>query len=134
MKALPAAVVLVLLLGAGSAGAAARWQLPRTPYMGLHCDNVAMRHCKQVGLAVWVAKPARSVTASLDGKSLRLYTRTGASPAYRKEMFWQVFFHDAHAQAWADASRSIPVRVTVVARDGSTHSVRPLVYVSEGYG
>ena len=71
----------------------------------------------QVGLAVWVAQPARSVSARLDGQqSAAVYARARANGAYRTGMFWQVFFHDAHAQAWADASRSIRVRVTVVAR------------------
>jgi hypothetical protein len=134
MKALPVVVAAALALGVGTTAAAGRWKLPRTPYMGLHCDNAQIRHCEQVGLAVWVARPARSVSARLDGKQLRLRTHAGGSGTYRKGMFWQLFFHDSHAQAWADASRSIPVRVTVVTKDGTTHAARPLVYVSEGYG
>jgi hypothetical protein len=134
MKALVTVAAAALVFGVGVADAASGWRLPRTPYIGLHCDNAHVRHCEQVGLAVWVAQPARSVSARLDSKRLRLYTRAGGSGSYRKGMFWQMFFHDSHAQAWADASRSIRVRVTVVARDGSTHTVRPLVYVSEGYG
>lgn len=134
MQALAAVAVAALALGAGIQDASGRRQLPRTPYMGLHCDSVQLRPCEQVGLAVWVPHPARSVSARLDGQLLRLHTRAGGSGAYRKGMFWQVFFRDRHAQAWADASRSITVRVTVVEADGSHHTARALVYVSEGYG
>lgn len=126
--------VATLTLGASGPGAASHWRLPRAPYIGPHCDNAQIRHCQRVGLAVWVPRPERSVSARLEGHLLRLHTRGRGTGSYRKGMFWQIFFRDSHAQAWADASRSTPVSLIVVARDGTSHTARPLVYVSEGYG
>lgn len=109
-------------------------QLPRTPYLGLACDNGAVLHCERVGLAVWLKEPPRSVTARLDGHSVTLGTRAGRSPAYARGRFWQGFFRDPHAQALANASRSIPVQVRVITQTGQVRIAHALVYVSQGYG
>jgi hypothetical protein len=73
------------------------------------------------------------VTAVVDGVNVRLRTRSGTG-SYRRRLFWQGFFLDPRAQRLADASRSIPIRVSVTKFDGSVSSGTPTVYVSEGYG
>jgi hypothetical protein len=107
--------------------------LPRNPYMGLACDSATVLHCNRVGLAVWLKRRASAVTARLDGRTVVLSTRAGRGP-YARGLFWQGFFRDPHAQAWADASRSILVRVSVKTATGQRLTARALVYVSEGYG
>jgi hypothetical protein len=102
--------------------------------MGLACDKTQDLHCNRVGLAVWLQHPASTVTARLDGRVLMLSTKAGGSHAYARTLFWQVFFHDAHAQAWADAARSIPVRVFATTPAGKVMTTETLVFVSEGYG
>jgi hypothetical protein len=101
--------------------------------MGLACDSATVLHCNRVGLAVWLKRRASAVTALLDGRTVVLSTREGRGP-YARGLFWQGFFRDPHAQVWADASRSIFVRVSVKTPTGQRLTTRPLVYVSEGYG
>jgi hypothetical protein len=134
MRMVAAGIAVIGLLAGVARAQSLLLQLPRTPYLGLACDNGAVLHCERVGLAVWLEKPARSVTARLDGHSVTLGTRAGGSPAYARGLFWQGFFRDPHAQALADASRSIPVRVRVTMQTGEVRIARALVYVSEGYG
>jgi hypothetical protein len=121
-----------LLVGAARADSLAL-RLPRSPYMGLACDSATVLHCNRVGLAVWVRQRASAVTAHLDGRTVRLSTKAGKGP-YARGLFWQGFLRDPHAQAWADASRSIFVRVSVTMATGQLLTTRALVYVSEGYG
>jgi hypothetical protein len=103
-------------------------------HLGLACNSATVLHCERVGLAVFLRQPARSVSASLDGHAVKLGTPRRRTGPYGTGLFWQVFFHDAHAQALADASRSIPVRVRIVTRAGALRRVSMIVYVSEGYG
>ena len=108
-------------------------RLPRTPHMGLACDTATVLHCIRVGLAVWVKQQASAVTARVDGRTVVLSTKPGTG-VYSPGLFWQGFFRDPHAQAWADASRSIFVRISVTKPTGQRLTTRVLVYVSEGYG
>lgn len=123
--------VSALLVGCGGSRHAMR--LTTSPYLGLACDNATLLRCDRVGLAIWLAQPARSVAAVVDGVNVRLRTHSGTG-SYRRELFWQGFFTDRRAQGLADASRSIPIRVRVTTLDGSVSAATPTVYVSEGYG
>lgn len=42
------------------------------PYMGVHCPQPNSIACDQVGLAIWLKRPAVAVTASVDGRMLSM--------------------------------------------------------------
>jgi hypothetical protein len=46
--------------------------LSQTPYMGVACPIANSTTCDRVGLAVWLRHPARSVSAAIAGRTLRL--------------------------------------------------------------
>jgi hypothetical protein len=46
--------------------------LSQSPYMGVRCPVANSIACDQVGLAIWLKHPARSVTASIDGRRLAM--------------------------------------------------------------
>jgi hypothetical protein len=124
--------LVVFLVGCGGSGHALR--LPRDPYLGLRCYNPKVLRCGRVGLAVWLARPARNVTAIVDGHDVVLRTRAGGTGSYRRGLFWQDIFADPSAQRIADASGSVIVRVRVTEDDGSVGNASSIVRVSEGYG
>jgi hypothetical protein len=124
--------LVVFLVGCGGSGHALR--LPRDPYLGLRCCNPKVLRCGRVGLAVWLARPARNVTAIVDGHDVVLRTRAGGTGSYRRGLFWQDIFADPSAQRIADASGSVIVRVRVTEDDGSVGNASSIVRVSEGYG
>lgn len=131
-RILSALTISGLLAGCGGSHHGLR--LGRDPYVGLACDRVSAHRCDRVGLAVWVAQPARRVSAVADGISVSLRTRSGRTGPYSRQLFWQGFFRDARAQQLAAASGSIPVRVSVIALDGSISTGTRTVHVSKGYG
>jgi hypothetical protein len=108
--------------------------LPRGPYLGLRCYDPSVLRCGRVGLAVWLARPARNVTAVVDGHEVVLRTRAGGTGSYRRGLFWQGIFADSSAQRTADASGSAIVRLRVTEKDGSVANATSTVRVSEGYG
>jgi hypothetical protein len=124
--------VVVFLVGCGESGHALR--LPRDPYLGLRCHNPNVLRCGRVGLAVWLAQPAREVTAIVDGHDVVLRTRAGGTGSYRRGLFWQGIFADPSAQRIADDSRSVIVRLRVTENDGSVGHTSLAVPLSEGYG
>jgi hypothetical protein len=119
---------------AGCGGAHHTLRLGRNPYLGLACRATKVHECNRVGLAVWTAHPVSAVTAVVDGVSVRLRTRSAGTGSYGGRLFWQGFFHDPRAQRHADASASIPVRITLTASDGSISAATRTVFVSQGYG
>jgi hypothetical protein len=119
---------------AGCGGSHHALRLRGDPYLGLACDRVTAQRCNRIGLAVWLVHPGSGVTALVDGVSVRLHTASRGTGSYRHERFWQGFFRDPHAQQLADNSKSVPVRVSVTAPDGSTFTETRTVDVSEGYG
>jgi hypothetical protein len=125
-----------LLVGCDGSGHALR--LPRDPYLGLRCYNPKVLRCDRVGLAVWLARPARNVTAVVDGHDVVLRTRAGGTGSYRRGLFWEGVFADPGAQRIADAfgsaAGSVTVRLRVVANDGSIDNTNSTVPLSEGYG
>jgi hypothetical protein len=124
----------VSLLLAGCGGSHHALRLRGSPYLGLACSRVAVHRCDRVGLAVWLAHPATGVTAVADGISVRLRTHSDGSGRYSRHLFWQGFFRDPRASQLADRARSIPIRVSVTAPDGSVSAGTRTIYVSEGYG
>lgn len=46
--------------------------LSREPYMGVSCPEANTYACDRVGLAVWLAEPAVSVNAAIEGRALAL--------------------------------------------------------------
>ncbi len=128
----PGVSVVVFLVGCGGSGHALR--LPRDPYVGLRCYKPNALRCGRVGLAVWVAQPARNVTAIVDRHYVVLGTRAGGTGAYPRGLFWEGIFADPSAQRIADASGSVSVRLRVTENDGSVGNANSTVRVSEGYG
>jgi hypothetical protein len=51
------------------------WQrlLSREAYVGVSCPQASSIACDRVGLALWLAVSARRVTATIDGRTLRLH-------------------------------------------------------------
>lgn len=47
--------------------------LSREPDVGVACPRANSIACDRVGLALWLAVPARRVTATIDGRALRLH-------------------------------------------------------------
>jgi hypothetical protein len=128
--------VAAFLVGCGGSGQTLR--LPRDPYLGLRCYRPKVLWCGRVGLAVWLARPARNVTAVVDGQDVVLRTREGGTGSYRRGLFWQGIFPDSSAQriagAFGSASGSVTVRLRVVENDGSIRNANSNVPLSEGYG
>jgi len=56
----------------GLAGLPWRRLLRREPYVGVACPRAGSIACDRVGLALWLAVAARQVTATIDGRALRL--------------------------------------------------------------
>jgi hypothetical protein len=130
------AAVVAFLVGCDGSGHAL--QLPRDPYLGLRCHNPKVLRCGRVGLAVWLARPARSVTAVVHGHEVVLRTHASGTGSYRQGLFWEGIFADPNAQRIADAfgsaSGSVTVRLRVAENDGSIGNTNSTVPLSEGYG
>jgi hypothetical protein len=131
-----ALAAVVFLVGCGGSGHAL--PLPRDPYLGLRCHNPKVLRCRRVGLAVWLAQPARDVTAVVDGHDVMLHPRAGGTGPYRRGLFWEGSFADPSAQRIADAfgsaSGSVSVRLREAENDGSISKTNSAVPLSEGYG
>jgi hypothetical protein len=56
--------------------------LAREPYMGVRCPGPGVIECDRVGLAVWLKRPARSVSATIAGRPLRLDDPHWSAPPY----------------------------------------------------
>jgi hypothetical protein len=109
-------------------------ELPRDPYLGLRCVDVAP--CDRIGIAVWVGRPMKSVSANIRGHSVVLHrtTRNGTGE-YRRGLFWEGVFRDHEAARTAgDMSTRRRVEVHAVGRDGKQRSLYVNVWVSLGYG
>jgi hypothetical protein len=47
--------------------------LARSPYLGVACPRANSIRCDRLGLAVWLARPATAVSATIVGRPLRLH-------------------------------------------------------------
>ncbi len=73
---------------AGTVAARPAALFSQPPYMGVRCPVANSIACDQVGLAIWLKRPAYSVTASIDGRKLamvRVGDRLTLSKAPRTE-------------------------------------------------
>ena len=64
------------------------------PYMGVSCPKPNSIACDRVGLAVWVAKPAATITADIAGRELRLRSPR-PTRAEGRETYWEGFLQPA---------------------------------------
>ena len=125
-------VLGLLVVGCGDASSR-EIRLPRAPYLGLACRG-PVSPCARIGLAVWLPRSARSVSAVVHGHSCTLRTGSGTG-AYRRGLFWQGFFADRRAEHLAaDWPHLLAVRLRVVATDGTVLLARGSAPVSSGYG
>jgi hypothetical protein len=68
--------------------------LPLEPYLGVSCPGPNRIGCDTVGLAVWLAKPCRRLTAMVAGRSVSMAARRGYAGGPRGTYF-EGFLHPA---------------------------------------
>lgn len=110
--------------------------LAQPPDMGIACGAP---HCDRIGLAVWLRRPARSVSAIVTGRGVTLQARLAAAyqagPAARKTMFIgylrapSVFTQErvtlGFGDLWASQSSYLPtptVTINVIPLGGGSHT------------
>jgi hypothetical protein len=128
------AAVLVLPTCAGSGERPLPLNLPQDPYMGLKCTTAPP--CDRIGIAIWVGRPMKSVSANVRGHSIALHrsSRNGIG-LYRSGRFWEgVFRDDAAAHSAGDLTTRRRVEVLAVGRDGKLRRRVAEIPVSLGYG
>ena len=154
LRALAAAAVAAVAAGIAAPAAAAppvppRTLLARAPSLGVACRVANSIACDRVGLAVWLRRPARAVTATIAGRPVTLDDRAWSAPARRglRRMF-AGFLHPAGLRDGALAvvtedgrdrfTGRHPVRATVVlwVRDarGRIARTRLCVELRAGWG
>jgi hypothetical protein len=116
--------------------------------MGIACGQAnsisSAKACDRVGLAVWLKRPARSVTASIAGH--RLVLRNTGERGERLG-YWEAFLHPAgledgplalpsgHGDYWAGQPPvSARVRIAAEYENGTASSITKPVYLRPGYG
>jgi hypothetical protein len=108
-------------------------KLPRDPYLGLRCVKAVP--CDRIGIAVWVGRPMKSVSANIRGHSVVLHRTFQNGGGDRRVLFWEGVFRDHEAARTAgDMSTRRRVEVHAVGRDGKQRSRYVNVWVSLGYG
>jgi hypothetical protein len=153
-RALSVLALAAIVAGVAAPAAAApavrpRTLLARTPSLGVACRVANSIACDRVGLAVWLRRPARAVTATVAGRRVQLDDRAWSGPARRglRRMF-AGFLHpaglrDGPLRVVPDGGRDRwtgrhPVRATVVVwvRDarGRIARTRVCVELRAGWG
>jgi hypothetical protein len=133
-QSLALVVVVAIATGCGRERPAEHVTLPREPFLGLACRDAAADPCARLGLAVWLRRSARAVTATVDAHSVTLATGRGTGP-YRRGAFWQGFFDDRRAERYCDDSpQRVSVDVRVLRSDETEGLVQASPIVSCGYG
>jgi hypothetical protein len=125
--------ILAFVVGCGRERPQQRVGLPGEPTLGLACSDLVYP-CKKLGLVVWLRRPVQSVTATLDGRSVRLATRAGRG-AYRHGFFWQGLVADDRAEQYCDhypQRLAVHIEASALNGDELVASSRPIV--SCGYG
>jgi hypothetical protein len=56
--------------------------LSREPYMGVACNVPNSTRCDRIGLAVWLKRPALTVSGAIDGRALSLRDRSLSTPIH----------------------------------------------------
>jgi hypothetical protein len=124
--------------------------LSQTPYMGVRCPVANSIACDRVGLAVWLRRPALSVTAVIAGARLVLdydgeFRHIGDGPRTIFDGFLQpagivsrFHVHPVGRQMWFGDARHYPapfsVRLTIHEPGGRTVITHTDVGLSTGWG
>ena len=122
--------------------------LAGSPFVGVACRVPNSIACDRVGLAVWLRHPAISVSATIDGRTLRLDNATWSGPTHRgrRSMFAGFLRPVGLVNMLHLASGAGPVRwlgndapspqVTLRIDDGNSRVsvTRVNVYLSAGWG
>jgi hypothetical protein len=127
------AVIAAVVVAAGCGSSPQHVALPRVPSLGLRCRPDTYP-CRRIGLAVWLARPAQLVDATVDGHSVRLRTQPGVG-SYANGLFWQGVFRDVRAAELAEHfPQRLHVEIRVRVRNGSELVANADPIVSAGYG
>jgi hypothetical protein len=84
--------------GARAAAAPVRRLAVDQTYMGVACRTPNSIACDRVGVAVWLPRPAQSLTATVSGRTVRLQVAPGTR-------FYQGFIHPAGLLTGAERIR-----------------------------
>jgi hypothetical protein len=105
-------------------------QFTNQPYLGIACRTGGVA-CGRIGIAVWLSKPASSVSATLFDQTIRLTSKRGGSGTYRYRRFWTGFVD-------ADPARAKPMRHYRLRVEATVAGVRARaekrVLLSPGWG
>jgi hypothetical protein len=140
--------VLSIALGTRAA-AAPTHLLTRTPYLGVACPVPDSIGCDRVGLAVWLTRPARSVSALIGGRRFALDDDHWSGPArHGLRRMLAGFLHpagltrgplrvvpDGPGGRWADG-HPVSARVELAIRygDGTHARIRLRLRLHAGWG
>ena len=109
-----------------------RLAFARPPFLGVACRS-ENESCGRVGIAVWLPKRARAVSAMLLGQKVRLFTpRPAISGKEGFRRFWEGYAHVAPSRVKPGAT--LPLKVDVQWKDGSRSSASRSVWLSAGWG
>lgn len=125
--------------------AAAREVLRRPPYMGVACPTPNSIACDRIGLAVWLDKPARRVTANIAGRHLRLRAGGfgGQGPTYWEGYLQPAGLLDGPLKITADRGNDYwigqhplhaAVALTIKGQDRSLHHLLLSLSLAPGWG
>jgi hypothetical protein len=104
----------------------------RRPFLGVACRS-EIKPCGRVGIAVWLPKRARAVSAVLLGQKVRLFTpRPAISGKQGFRRSWKGYAHVAPSRVKPGAT--LPLDVDVQWKDGSDNSASRSVWLSAGWG
>jgi hypothetical protein len=67
------------------------------PSVGVACLRPNVTTCGRIGIAVWLAHPARSVSATVQDQSIRL---TPPGPGRRHPAYWSGYTHVSLGLPW----------------------------------
>ncbi len=139
--------------GGGATSAHRTLALAKSPYVGIACGvGNSIRSataCDRVGLAVWLKRPARNVSATIAGHPVKLArVASGTQPP----AYWDGYLHPAGLRNGAlglprrgsvhrrpDIWYGVPavhaqVRITARFADGTSATTRRTVRLQPGYG
>ena len=121
-----------------------RLLLRRPSYLGVRCPTANSLTCDRAGLAVWLRRPVRRLTAAIDGRRFTL------RPPQQRSGFWEGVLHDAGLARPGAALHVVPagrrghweglgaprvvVRLTATAHDGARERADVVVDLRAGYG
>lgn len=135
---------VVATMGTPASAAAPNRLLAGPPYLGVACPVANRTSCDRVGLAVWLRKPARSVVASMGGRSFRLDDPTWSGP--RRNGLRRMFAGFQKPAGLRRGPLRIPttwtglppvktrVRIRVTLASGAVRTTRVTVGLSPGWG